>query len=207
MKSWNTAAPRDVVERTIKALIANGIDAEVVGSAEEARKRVLALLPVGAEVLTQTSITLDATGLSREINESGRYNSVRKALNGMNRETQSREMRKLGAAPDFVVGSVHAVTEDGALVVASLTGSQQPSYAYAGGTVIWVVGTQKIVRNVDEGLKRISEYLIDKESERARKAYGLPDAFRSSANKILLFSREIQPGRARVILVNEVIGH
>jgi hypothetical protein len=207
MKSWSTTATREIVERTITALKANGIEAELVPNGEEARKRVLALLPEGAEVMTQTSITLDTVGLSQAINESGRYNAVRAALNRMDRQTQGREMRKLGAAPDYVVGSVHAVTEDGIVVIASNTGSQQPSYAYGGGTLIWVVGTQKIVKNVDEGLARIREYLLDRESERARKAYGLPESWRTAANKIMLFNREIQPGRVKLIFVNEVVGH
>ena len=93
------------------------------------------------------------------------------------------------------------------MLVASMTGSQLPAYAYAAGTVIWVVGAQKIVKNLDEGLRRIHEYLIPKESERARKAYGLPDTFSSYPNKILIFNREIQPGRVKLVIVNEVLGH
>ena len=95
------------------------------------------MLPAGAEVFALTSVTLDSVGLAKEINESGRYVSVRNALYSMNQQTQAREMRKLGAAPDLAVGSAHAVTETGTVVVASLTGSQLPSYAYAAGTLIW----------------------------------------------------------------------
>jgi acyl-CoA hydrolase len=153
-----------------------------------------------------TSITLEDIGLARAINESGKYNSVRIALNGMDQKTQVREMRKLGSGPDFTVGSAHAVTEDGFVIVASMTGSQLPAYAYGAGSVIWVVGAQKIVRNVDEGLRRIREYVVGRESARARKAYGLPETFSSYPNKILLFNREIQPGRAKIIIVNEVLG-
>jgi coenzyme F420-reducing hydrogenase beta subunit len=116
-------------------------------------------------------------------------------------------MRKLGAAPDIAVGSAHAVTEDGTVLVASMTGSQLGSYASSAGTVIWVVGAQKIVKNVEEGTRRIHEFLIPKESERARKAYGLPDTFWSYPAKILLFNREVQPGRVKLIIVNEVLGN
>lgn len=207
MKNWNRLPNRETVERTAKALASNGIETHVVASGDEARAKVLELLPAGAEVFAQTSIALEQIGLAREINESGRYDSVRAALNRMNSQAEGRQMRKLGAAPDYVVGSAHAVTETGTVIVASLTGSQLPSYAYAAGTVIWVVGAQKIVANVEEGLARIREYLLDKESERARKAYGLPDSFRTAANKILLFNGEVQPGRVRLVLVNEALGH
>jgi hypothetical protein len=116
-------------------------------------------------------------------------------------------MRKLGAGPDFTVGSAHAVTETGTVLVASNTGSQLPAYAYGGGTVILVVGAQKIVPDVEEGMKRIDEYLITKESERARRAYGLPENWNTSANKILLLNRESQPGRLKLIIVDEVLGN
>jgi hypothetical protein len=206
MKSWNVVASKDAVERTMKALAANGIEAHLAANAEDAQKKVLALLPAGAEVFTQTSQTLEATGIAKEINESGRYTSVRAALNSMIPKTQGREMRKIGAGPDFAVGSAHAVTETGTVLVASLTGSQLPAYAYGAGTVIWVVGAQKIVKDVDEGMKRITDYVVGLESARARKAYGLPDSFSTFPSKVLLFNREVQPGRVKLILVNEALG-
>ena len=206
MKEWNALASREAIDRTLAALSANGIEARLAANGTEAKEKVLSLLPAGAEVFTQTSITLETIGLAKEINESGKFDSVRAKLNTMNQQTQRREMRTLGAAPDFAVGSAHAVTESGSVMVASLTGSQLPSYAYGAGTLIWVVGAQKIVKNVEEGMKRIEEYLIGKESERARKAYGLPESFRTFPCKVLLFNREVQPGRVKLILVNEAIG-
>jgi hypothetical protein len=206
MKAWKDPAARESVQRTMKGLTANGIEVHLAANAAEARKKVLELVPAGAEVFTQTSMTLETTGIAKELNESGRYTSVRAALNGMDPKAQGREMRRLGAAPDVAVGSVHAVTEDGTLLVASLTGSQLPSYAYGAGTVIWVVGTQKIVKDVGEGLARINDYVVGLESVRARKAYGLPDSFATFPSKVLLFGREIQPGRAKVVFVNEALG-
>ncbi len=206
MRIWDAVASKESVAKAAAALTANGIEASVVATGAEAKEKVLSIVPAGAEVFTMTSITLETIGLTKAINESGKYNSVRNALNGMDQKAQAREMRKLGTGPDFTVGSAHAVTEDGFIVVASMTGSQLPAYAYGAGSVIWVVGAQKIVKNVDEGLKRIREYVVNHESARARKAYGLPETFSSSPNKILLFNREIQPGRARIIIVNEALG-
>jgi hypothetical protein len=72
--------------------------------------------------------------------------------------------------------------------------------------VIWVVGTQKIVKDVEEGLRRIHEYVVGLESARARKAYGLPESWFSFPSKILLINREIVPGRAKIVLVDEALG-
>jgi LUD domain len=206
MKDWKLPASKESIERALKALIANGIQAVFAPNAEEARKLVLSMLPPGAEVFTMTSVTLEATSLAREINESGRFDSIRNKLNAMDPKAQEREMRKMGAAPDFALGSVHAVTEDGKLVIASNTGSQLPAYVYTAGKVIWVVGAQKIVKDVEEGLRRLREHVLPLESARARKAYGLPEGWNSYYSKVLLFHREINPGRAHLVLVNEALG-
>ena len=81
----------------------------------------------------------------------------------MDRETQGREMQRLGAAPDYIVGSVHAITDDGIMLVASGTGSQLGAYAYAAGKVILVVGHQKLVTDLREARRRVVEYALPRE--------------------------------------------
>ncbi|MFH0971390.1 MAG: LUD domain-containing protein [Candidatus Micrarchaeota archaeon] len=202
MANYSELAVNEVVEKTIESLKKNGIAAELAANREEAKKRVLELVPEGAEVFTYTSQTLLETGIAKEINESGRFDSVRVKFTKMDKLKQAGEMRKLGAAPDFALGSVHAVTEDGKLLIASASGSQIPAYVYGAGKVIWVVGTQKIVKNPGEGMKRIYEYVLPLENERALKAYGAP----SSVNKLLTIFKESGPERLHVIFVNEKLG-
>src|SRR2546426_2895492 len=132
---------------------------------------------------------------------------VRSAARGpriwsMNRETEADEIRRLGAAPDVMLGSVHAVTETGSLLAGSMSGSQLGPYVSGAGRVILVVGTQKIVSDLEEGLLRINEYAYRLEDARAQAAYGV----RSAVNKILVINREISPGRITVVLVDEVLG-
>ena len=190
------------VEKTIAALKQNGFDAFLVEKAAEAKQKIIELIPQGAEVMTMTSATLDAEGIAKEINESGKFESVRKKLNSMDRKTQGPEMQKLGAAPDWVIGSVHAVTEDGKVLVASATGSQLPAYAYGSQHVVWVVGTQKIVESMDDGFKRLQEYVFPLEDARARKVYGVG----SNVSKILIVNKEFAPGRITVVFVKENLG-
>ena len=202
MDKWETLASEESISRTVAALKANGITAVVVENGEEAKKKVFEILPKGAEVMTMTSATLDALGISGEIVESGKFNSVRKKMMVLDWKTQGRELRKLGAAPDWAVGSVHAVTEDGKVVVASASGSQLPAYAYGSGNIIWVVGTNKLVKNLDEAFERIYKHSLPLEDARARKVYG----FGSSVNKLLIFNREFVPGRITMILIKEKLG-
>lgn len=201
-EKFGRLADEERLEKTASALERNGIKAIIVDSGEEAKKKVLELIPEGSEVMSMTSTTTDSISLTKEIEESGRFVSVRKKLSSMDRNTQKAEMRRLGAAPEWAVGSAHAVTEDGQVLVASASGSQLPAYSYGSGKVIWVVGSQKIVKNLDEGLKRLHEYSLPYENERAKKVYGMG----SAVNKILTVSREFEPERITLILVKEKLG-
>ena len=198
---WNTLATKESVEKTIASLKANGIEAMFVENGVEAKKKAFEIIPKGAEVMNMTSVTLDTIGLPKELNESGKFNSVRAKLTDKN--IPAREKKMLGAAPEVVVGSVHAVTENGEVLVASNSGSQLPAYAYGSDKVIWIVGTQKIVKNLEDGKKRIYKYVLPLESERAKKAYGVAGSF---VSKLLVFNREASAGRISMILVGEVLG-
>jgi hypothetical protein len=191
----------EVINTTIQALQNNGMEAEVVNTGVEARERALSLIPKGGEVFTMTSVTLDTIKLPDVINESGNYDSVRKKLSDQSLDTRTK--RKLGAAPDFTIGSAHAVSQDGKVFIASNTGSQLPAYVYGAGIVIWVVGVQKIVADQEAAFKRIYEYVLPLESERAHKAYGVPG---SNVSKLLVVNKEVSPGRLKIIFVKEVLG-
>lgn len=203
---WDTLASDDSLTKTIDALKQNGTDAIVVDNAEDAKKKVLELIPKNSEVMTMTSMTLETTGIANALNESGEYDSVKNKLSKFDRSKNQREMQQIGAAPEWAVGSVHAATEDGKLIIASMTGSQLPAYAYGAGHVIWVVGTQKIVRNLDDGMKRIYDYILPLETKRARKAYNLPDTFNSNVSKLLIINKEVSPERLTIIFVKEKLG-
>lgn len=199
---FGIVADENSIKKASEALNGNGIEVMIAQNGNEAREMVLSIVPEDAEVMTMTSITLEQTGIAKEINESGRYKSVRQLFTTMDKQKQGSEMNKLGAAPDWVLGSVHAVTEDGKVIIASATGSQLPAYAYGSSHVIWVVGSQKIVKDMEEGMKRIQEYVFPLENERAMKAYGVG----SGINKMLTINKEVTPGRIKMIIVKEKLG-
>jgi hypothetical protein len=101
-----------------------------------------------------------------------------------------------------MVGSVHAVTEDGQVIIASFGGSQLPGYAAGAGHVVWVVGAQKIVPTLEDGFKRIREYSYPLEDERLLQSLGV----NSAINKLLIVSGEVRPGRTTMIIVKEKLG-
>src|SRR6266852_7183157 len=201
-RRWGTRADDVRVKRAMAALQANGITVLRASDAAAAKRIVLDLIPVASPVHQGASQTLDVLGITYEIEKSGRYAALRPRIWSMDRETEADEIRRLGAAPDVMLGSVHAVTETGSLLAASMSGSQLGPYVSGAGRVILVVGTQKIVPDLEQGLLRINEYAWRLEDARAQAAYGI----RSAVNKVVIINREITPGRITVVLVDEVLG-
>jgi hypothetical protein len=201
-RRWGTRADDGRVKRTMATLEANGITVLRASDAAVAKRIVLDLIPDASAVHQGASQTLDVLGITQEIEMAGRYAALRPRIWSMNRETEADEIRRLGAAPDVMLGSVHAVTETGSLLAASMSGSQLGPYVSGAGRVILVVGTQKIVADLEEGLLRINLYAWRLEDARAQAAYGI----RSAVNKVVIINREITPGRITVVLVDEVLG-
>ncbi len=201
--STRFAIPADQtrIEKAAKALREHGFKVKIVENLEQAKHEVESLIPPKAEVFTATSVTLDKAGLTDELN-SDKYTSVRdKFMPLYGQPDKAVEMRRIGSGADYAVGSVHAVTEDGQVIIASASGSQLPNYAYGASNVIWVVGSQKIVKDLNEGLDRIENYTFHLEDERAQQAYG----FGSSINRLLIYRKETAD-RVTIILVKEPVG-
>jgi len=195
-------ATDEKIERTSKALEANGIHVLVAENGAEAKRQFFELVPEGAEVFLGASVTLEQTGIRDEVDKSGRFDALRPKMFAMNRETQGREIRKLVGAPDYAAGSVHAVTEDGHVLIASNTGSQLGSYATSAGKVIWVVGSQKIVKDLNEGFRRLEDHVLPLEEAHMQELYKVSTAI----SKVLIVKREIRPNRITMIIVKEEIG-
>ena len=190
------------VERAASALEANGFRVLRARDADDAKRIVLDLIPNGAEVHHGASETLQMTGITDEIEKSGLYDAVRPRLWSMDRQTQGEAIRRMSASPSFMLASVHAITESGSLIVASNSGSQLGPIVSGAGHVILVVGTQKIVPDLEAGIRRLEEYTLQREDARMQAAYGINSAIR----KLLIINSESQPGRITVVLVDEVLG-
>jgi len=177
-------------------------EAVIVNTAAEARAAVLARIPEGAQVHSGKSKSLEDLGLFKELMESDRYDFVRKRTQKMDRKTQGREIAKLGATPEYMLGSVQALTEAGQMVVASASGSQIGPYSSGAQTLILVVGSQKIVPDLDTALRRITEHVQPYEDARLREQMGIG----TKLARILIMERDFTPGRTTVILVREPVG-
>ena len=202
IEEYAKQATDEKIERTSKALEANGIQTLIAETGADAKRLFLELIPEGSEVFLSSSVTLEQLGIVADVDQSGKFDAVRPRMYAMNRETQGREIRKLIAAPDFAAGSVHAVTEDGHVLIASATGSQLGPYASGAGRVIWVVGAQKIVKDLNDGFRRIQEHVVPLEEEHMQQLYKVGTV----VNEMLIVNRATRPGRITLILVKEELG-
>jgi len=199
---FTTAASEETLQRLVAKLKERNIEGLIVDNGDDARKLVQEKLPKGAEVHSGKSKTLQEAGIFDLIQNPDEYNALRSRYLKMDRQTQGREIRKLIASPDFMLGSVNAVTEDGILVDTSATGSQLGPYAGTAGKVILVVGSQKIVPDLETALRRVREYVLPWEDAQVRQVMSIG----SFVGKILIIEREWVAGRMEVILVRKPIG-
>jgi hypothetical protein len=194
---FTTLPDEETLAATVVALEEHGFSVEVVDDLDAAREAVLARIPEGSSVMTNTSVTLQEAGIAAAVDEGGRYESARNKMIA----TQLQEMKAIAGQPDFALGSVHAVTRDGTLVVASASGSQLASYVWGATNVIFVVGAQKLVSSAEEARERIVEHSLPLEDARGYAAYGQ----NSQIGKILEIHQE-NPGPIHVVLVRQSVG-
>jgi len=188
---------------TVTELEEHGFSVEVVDDFASARLSVLARIPHGSPVMTNTSVTLQETGIEAAINDpDGPYESARNKMMALDFLTQQQEMKVIAGQADYVLGSVHAITADGAVVIASASGSQLAAYAWSAPNVILVAGTHKLVPNLQAAHERIAEHSLKLEDVRAQAAYGQ----HSYIGKLLEIRQEL-PGRVHLVLIRQHVGY
>jgi acyl-CoA hydrolase len=198
---FTTLPDEPVIASAVTAMEEHGFSVEVVDDLDAARQTVLARIPPGSSVMTNTSVTLQDTGIADAINDGGRYDSARNRMFALDFATQAQQMKAIGGQPDYALGSVHAVTRDGTLVIASASGSQLASYAWGAANVIFVVGAQKLVPTLEAAHERIYQHSLVLEDARAIAAYGQ----HSSVGKVLEIHAEL-PGRIHIVLIRQAVG-
>jgi len=174
----------------------------IVENAEEAKAEVMKRIPDGASVHSGKSKTLEDAGIFEELMNSDRYDFLRRRTNKMDRKTQGDEIRQINSSPDVMLGSVHAVTESGRLVITSASGSQIGPIASGAGKLVLVIGSQKIVPDLDAAFRRIDEHVFPWEDARLREAMNIG----TKITRTLILERDFMPGRTTIVLVREPIG-
>ena len=201
---FNQLATKETIEQVIENLKNRGITAISVETKEQALEKIKELIPQGVSVMTGSSTTLNQIGFTDLlISKNHPWKNLKDEIVNESDSQKQNELRKNSVLADYFLGSVHAVTKDGEVLVASATGSQIPSYAFSSDNVIWVVSTKKIVNNLDEAFQRVKEHVYPLEDQRMKN-----NGHEGSViGKWFILEREILPNRKiTLIFVNEDLG-
>ncbi|MFA5935679.1 MAG: lactate utilization protein [Patescibacteria group bacterium] len=203
--NYETLATPESIQKATAALTEHGFEVMTVNTKEEALEKVKSLIPPGGSVTTGSSRTLEEIGFVDYL-KAGQHgwNNLKEAIVNEKDPAKQAELRNQSVHAEYFLVSAHAVTETGQIIQASNSGSQIPSVAFTSKNVIFIVGAHKIVPTLEEGLKRVREYVFPLEDQRM-KSTGAPG---SAISKILISEREaaFMQRKVRVIFVNEKLG-
>ncbi len=202
-EKWNKLPDEATIEKATQAVKNRGIEVIRVKDRTEAMQKIKEILPRGAELMTGGSTTLEEIGFT-DLLKSGKhpYNNLKDKLFAEKDPQKQAELRRTSVTANYFLGSVHAISQNGEMVIASASGSQLPSYTFSSPNVIWIAGAQKITKNLDEAMQRVREYVLPLEDARMKKE-GYPG---STIGKLLIFEREVMPRKITLILVKEKLG-
>lgn len=203
---YNNLASVEVIEKTINSLKERGFLPEVIETREAALMRIKELIPGGATVMNGSSRTLEEIGFIEHLKTNNHgWKNLHADILALSDTTEQQKMREQAFFSEFYLGSVHALTESGELLIASNSGSQLPHLVSTSANLILVVGAQKIVPTVDEAFKRLDEQVIPLEEKRMRAAQGVG----TYPSKVLLLNREsdFMGRKVRLLIVNEILGY
>jgi hypothetical protein len=194
---------QSVIAKTVEELKKHGISVSVVSTKEEAFKKIIDTLPEKTKVMNGSSTTLKEVGFVDYLKENPKHwiNLHEEILKEKDAAKQADLRRRSVADADIFLASVNAITQNGELIACDATGSRVGAFPFAAKKLLLVAGAQKIVGSVEEGMKRIREYVLPLEDKRMHEAYG----FGSATNKWVIIEKE-QPGRIELILVTQSLG-
>ena len=203
-RKWNTLPAPDVVEKTIHAIEKRGIKVILVANGKEAMALLKTIIPAGSEVMNGSSTSLIEIGYEEYIShgQSG-WNLVHTQITAENDDRKRAELRRKSVAAEYFISSAGAIASTGEIIACDATGSRVGAWPFAAGHLILVVGINKIVPTLEEGLDRIRHYAYPLENVRAMKAYGIP----SVIGKCVIIAHEKNEGRITLVLVRESLGY
>lgn len=203
--SYTTLASDETISKTSAALAERHVSVSIAENRVAALEKIRELVPAGASVMNGSSRTLEEVGYI-ELLKSGDHPWVnpKDAILAEKDPEKQMGLRKQSALSDYYIGSVHALSEKGEIVIASNSGSQLPHIVFTSPNVIFVVGTQKITPTLSGALDRLEKHVIPLEDTRM-KSVGYPGTFQS---KTLIFRGEhpIMGRKFHLIFVKEALG-
>lgn len=202
-EDWDRIPDQGTIDRTMQGLRSRNFNPAVVANRREALEKLRALIPPGSDVMTGSSTTLEEIGFVELLTSKKHpWHNRKDVILAEKDPSRQSDLRRAATAAEYFVGSVQAVTESGQVLGTDASGSRQGGYVYGGKRVIWVVGVNKIVPNVEMAMQRLHQHCVPLEDKRM-KSIGAPGTF---VGKTVIYEKETVPDRVHTILVKEKLG-
>jgi hypothetical protein len=201
---WNTIPGQSAIDRTMAGLRARNFNPVLVGNRGEALGKLQQAIPAGTEVMTGSSTTLIEIGLI-DLLKSGKHpwRAWKDRILTEKDQAKQADLRRASTTAEYFIGSVQAITETGQVLGVDASGSRQGGYVFGAKHVLWVVGVNKIVSDLDMAFRRLHEHVVPLEDARMKKT-GAPGTY---IGKMVVYEREGIPDRISTILIREILGY
>ncbi|HQV65115.1 MAG TPA: lactate utilization protein [Candidatus Paceibacterota bacterium] len=204
--NYETVQDAALIEKAITNLSAHNFKPQIVNTKEEALELIKNMIPAGASVMNGSSVTLNEIGFIDYLKSGNHgWNNIHEAIVNETDPNIQATLRQQALTSEYYLGSVHALSATGELVIASNSGSQLPHLVFTSPNIILIVGANKITESLDGAMKRLQEYVVPKENARAQIAYGGPTYL---AKTLIMHGENQALGRnVHIIIVNEALGY
>ena len=202
---FNKLADPEIVQKTADALSNKGYIITDVKSGKDALAKLKEIIPQGSSVMNGSSVTLEQIGYMDYL-ASGKHNwlDLQAKVTAQDDKEKRIKLRRESVLSEYYLGSVHALTQDGEFIIASNTGSQLPHIVYTSANLIFVISTKKIVKDLDQGMRRLKEHVFPLEDKNLMEKYKV----HSNLSKIVIFRDEAKSSTRKIyiILVKQDLG-
>lgn len=204
---YTQVASDEAIAATVAGLMGRNFIPTVVATKDEALAKIKELIPQGASVMNGSSRTLEQVGFVEYL-KAGQHgwNNLHEGILAEKDPAKQAVLRKQAVVSDYYLGSVHALSQTGEMLIASATGSQLPHVVYSSPNLVLVVSAKKIVPTLADAYQRLMQHVVPLEDARMKQVYG-PDSG-TAVNKVFAYHAESSfTGRnVHVVLVKEDLG-
>lgn len=205
-------------QKRAEALIKNLAKKSMVGyytaDADEARDKVMSLIPEGATVILTGSQTLEQIGVKPILRDSGKYDTLNPYEPGIE-PGEDIARRRRGMTADVMVSSTNAITEDGALVNLDGMGNRTAGMIFGPAKVVLAVGMNKVVADEEEAWVRIRNYSAPLNNRRINTPNPCTEtgfcqdcnSKRRICNYFTVIERSYIPNRIHIVLIGQDLGY
>lgn len=204
-RDFNALASEESINKAIESFKENNFIPHQVKSKKDALNKVIELIPEGASVMNGASETLREIGFIDFLKEGQhKWNNLHENILAESDSEKQQQLRRESVISDYYLGSVHAASETGELIIASNSGSQLPHILFTSPNVILVVGAQKVVPTLSEAIVRLNEHVIELEDKRMNEVYGMG----TTHTKTAIYHKEnpMSGRKIHIIIVDEKLG-